>query len=1141
MASFCPSCGSAVDAGAHFCASCGSALAATCPACGRAAPVGASFCPNCGERLTHMAEEAGEAERKIISAVFVDLVGFTADSAAADPEDVGERLAAYHEAVRREIERYEGRVEKLIGDGVFAVFGVPAVHEDDAERAVRSSLRLLEAVERLNEQRPDLGLSVRIAVTTGEALVRSDPGLSEEGVVGDVVNTASRLQAEAPIGTTVVEQRTYLLTRHAIDYRVLDPVVVKGKSEPVALWQAIQARSSYGVGVERDPTTPFVGRERDLRLLEDTVDRMLQTASVQLVTVSGEAGAGKTRLVAEFHQRLDDRQEIFLWRQGRNLPFGEGVSFWALAEVVKAQAGILENEPPDQAQQKLQSALAALIESEQERRWLESRLMPLIGAGGDLAGAERAELFSAWLRFLEALAQEHPLILMFEDLHWADRPLIEFVKHLVERAAESPILVLCTARPELYSDHSDWGSGMRNAVSIALPPLSTEETSELVAALGGVEDARTVQVLAERSAGNPLYATEFVRMLRDSGSQEAGDLFPESIHGLIAARIDLLSAEDKALLQTAAVVGKVFWTGALAFAARLDPGPVSERLGAIAGRELIRRVRRPSMQGQEEWAFGHDLVRDVAYGQLPRGRRGALHVGVAEWIEAAAADRLEELSEVLAHHYWTAHELAEAAGHLSDDLARQTVRFLTLSGKRLIYLDALKARDYLDRALLLDVAAAERAPAMSLMGEAAWLLGEYDLAEKRLEEAIGAAREVGDTELEVETLNRYSALKWVRGERDAADEAGGRAVALARRLEPSALVARTLASEAASKWLRGAISDETALAEEALALARQVGDLDAELRALTAIAGFRLARGDQSGLDVHREVLRRALEAGSPRAGSAYNNVGTELLNIQDGPPESIGLMQDAIEWCHRRGFEAGADWSRLTLVEALLQTEDWSDVDAILADVTSRYGSDTLIGVMSRKRQAEVALHRGDLLSARNLVDEALPAARTAKDDQTVLPGLAISCLVHASLGDLTETARLIAEWEEVAQTPRYRTRWLPSMAEAMISSKHEEALGRALALPPAGEPLHVAAFAEAEAILLEARGDAAAAGRYEEAAEGYARIYYLRRGYALAGVARTRSARGDPGAREAAEQAREIAETLGAERLRGQIPGLS
>ncbi|MDP3983990.1 MAG: AAA family ATPase, partial [Acidimicrobiia bacterium] len=462
----CPSCGSIAKEDARFCASCGTPLSAACPSCGAPTESSDRFCSSCGNRLGTPPPStlALSEERRIISVLFADLVGFTAHTERSDPEDSRRRLTVYHTRVRQDVERFGGRLEKLMGDGVFAVFGAPLAHEDDPERGVRSALRILESVEELNTDQPQLSLAVRVAVTTGEAIVQLESSPDREGIVGDVVNTASRLQSIAAPGQVVVDQRTYRATRHSVDYEGLDAVELKGKENKQPVWRAMGVRSRYGVAVEEEAPTVFVGRSNELSLLTDTFDRAMARRSPLLVTVVGEPGVGKSRLVREFRSVIDDRPDLVWWRQGRCLPYGEGVTFWAIGEVVKAQAGILESEPAESVSAKLREAVAALFDDADEAAWVELRLRSLVGLAGSMA--ERSELFAAWLRFFEALAARRPLILVVEDLHWADDAVVEFLSHILDWAQDSPVLLLCTARPELFGTRPDWGGGKRDAITI---------------------------------------------------------------------------------------------------------------------------------------------------------------------------------------------------------------------------------------------------------------------------------------------------------------------------------------------------------------------------------------------------------------------------------------------------------------------------------------------------------------------------------------------------------------------------------------------------------------------------------------------------------------------------------------------------
>ena len=717
----------------------------TCPTCGTENPAHARFCLGCGSPLAEAAPAA--EERKVVSVLFVDLVGFTAGADGADPEDVRATLRPYHARVTREIERFGGTVEKFVGDAVMAVFGAPVAHEDDAERAVRSALRILDAIVELNEQER-LDLAVRAAVATGEAVVslQATPGTGEGIATGDVVNTAARLQSEAPVGGLVVNEQTMRATRGEIDYEELASVVVKGKGEPVPIWRALGARSRFGVDTDTLAAAPFVGRERELQLLQSTFERMLAESEIQLVTITGEPGVGKTRLLAEFRTWVDDLPELVSWRQGRCLPYGDGITFWALGEIVKAHAGILESDGPAEAAEKLETTVADMTDG----RWLHARLGPLVGVAGGEA-VERDESYAAWQRFLEEIAAGGPLVLLFEDLHWADPALLAFVERLVDWSRGLPILVLCTGRPELYERHSTWGGGTRNSTTVSLSPLSTTETERLLFGLleTAVLPAQTTAALLERSGGNPLYMEEYVRLFLE---QESADLpMPDSVHGLIAARLDTLTTERKALLQDAAVLGKVFWAGALAAMDERDADDVRQQLHYLARKELIRPARTSSVADETEYVFWHALVRDVAYGQIPRSTRAVKHAAAADWIEEMAGERVADHADLLAHHTTEALALARAAGEDADaDLERRAARYLVLAGERAFELDLSAAEALYLRALeLLPEGSEEHGLALMKIGEAAQFEARFEDARDTFEraaaelEGAGAMRSAG--------------------------------------------------------------------------------------------------------------------------------------------------------------------------------------------------------------------------------------------------------------------------------------------------------------------------------------------------------------------------------------------------------------
>ena len=636
-------------------------------------------------------------ERKVITALFCDLVGFTATSESADPEDVDRMLTRYFATARRLIEVHGGVVEKFIGDAVVGVFGVPQAHEDDPERAVRAALRICEEAESLPALR-GAPLRLRIGINTGPALVRLDvtPGAGERFLAGDSVNTASRIQSVAPEMGVAVGEATWQATKRGFEYEELPPATLKGKAEPVRVFHPIAPRARLGIDLSRTSATPFVGRSEELRRLTSLFDAAVSERSIRFATVVGEPGLGKSRLVAELLAYVDAQPVLVTWRQGRCLPYGTGISFWALGEIVKAHAGILDSDGAAAAVEKLERTLPAT----DERSWLRDRLLPLLGVeSGPTAG--RDEQFAAWRRFLELVAEARPTVLVFEDLHWADEAMLAFLEDLASRPAAVPLLVIGTTRPELF-DRRPAFPGAADAVRVDLRPLSVDAAGALATALlDGVEISPELrEPILDRAGGNPLFVEEFVRLLRDRDLlvvrgdrlllREGAQLpVPESIQALLAARLDALPPESKSVLTDAAVVGKVFWAGAVAAMGDLEPGLVAGQLELLAAREFIRIAPRSSMAGETEYAFWHALVRDVAYGALPRAARASRHVAAARWIEAQAGDRVEDVADVLAHHYSTALDLARAIGDdgQSSELEAPALRFLLLAGERALELD----------------------------------------------------------------------------------------------------------------------------------------------------------------------------------------------------------------------------------------------------------------------------------------------------------------------------------------------------------------------------------------------------------------------------------------------------------------------
>ena len=704
----------------------------------------------CGAALT---PRVGGEERKVVTVVFCDLVEFTARAERMDPEDVKETLRAYHQAVAELTERHGGTVEKFLGDGVIGVFGMPIAHEDDPERAVRTALRTLEAIEDLNHDR-DLDLHARIGVNTGEALVSTVPGEQIGGsVAGDVVNTCARLQAAAPVDGVLVGEATHRATASVFIYEEHAPVLAKGKAAPVVVWQPLRARSRVEESpVDADP--PFVGRTMELDVLKEAFRRARdagaaggqEPAPPVVVLVTGEAGVGKTRLIREFAGYLDQLPSLVRWRRGRCLPYGDGVRFWALGEVVKAEAGILDTDDPHETGRKLDTAVIDLGFEPSERAWMRSMLEPLVGLSGPASAPSRNELFAAWRRFLGAMA-ESSAVIVFEDLQWADLAMLEFIGTLHELSGVQ-LLVICVARPEIEDRFPAWSEGIRSAIELRLEPLAVEASDRLVRSLLGDLSLPepTVTALLGRAGGNPLFAEEFVRMLRDggeSGATASTDIpIPDSLQSLVVARLDSLAPDLKDVVHDASVVGKVFWPGAVAAVGETTPDEVMVRLPFLLRHGLIIGRETSIVEGESEFAFRHDVTLEVAYQQIPKAGRARKHRNAAAWVRMLGGDRVADFAQAIAFHLLRSLELTPGP---DPELRQATAHAQLLAAGRLAALDAPAAVRAYRRALaLLARDDPARPEAFRRAGMAADAVGRFDLAEPWLRQSIAAFRAVGE-------------------------------------------------------------------------------------------------------------------------------------------------------------------------------------------------------------------------------------------------------------------------------------------------------------------------------------------------------------------------------------------------------------
>ena len=862
-----------------------------------------------------------------------------------------------------------------------ALFGAPVAREDDAERAVRAALAIRDWA---GEQGEDL--KVRIAVNTGEALVALDarPGEGAPMAAGDVVNTAARLQAAAPLNGVLVGEQTYRSTEQAIDYRPAEPVVAKGKSEPVRAWEALEARSRFGVDVSQRMLAPLVGRRRELELLVSTLARVREERSPELVTVIGVPGMGKSRLVFELFQAVEQDDALVRWCQGRSLPYGEGVTFWALSEIVKAQAGILESDTPEQAEEKLGRAVDRVGADATDAQWLARHLRPLVGVA-ESAQESPEEGSAAWRRFLEALAEERPLVLVFEDLHWADDALLDFVDQLVERTSGVPMLVIGTARPELLQRRPGWGGGKPNALAISLSPLSEEETARLVQALleRPLADVQMRDALLARAGGIPLFAEQYARILLERGDVQE---LPETVQGIIAARLDALSDREKRLLQDAAVVGKVFWLGAVEAVNGVTRWQAEELLHALERKEFVKRARGSSVAGESEYSFRHVLIRDVAYGQIPRAARSRKHERAATWIESLG--RPDDHAEMLAHHYLQALELAEAAGLDASALSDPARRALRHAGERAAGLYAAEAAvRFYDAALRLwpeddagraDLLFRRAVPTGHHIGE-----GDPE----RLAEARDALLAAGDTARAAEAEMMMSQTFWGRGRRELADEHRERALALIDGGPPSRSGAWVIGRCAVMASLVGDHERAIQLASQARGVSELLGWDEGLGDALGLLGLERVYLGDRGGVDDLERGIRLAAASGAVGVLSSAHNALAVAHQVLGDLELAYRARLEGAASAERLGSESLMRWFQGVLTDHHYRRGEWEAAlrmaDDLLAWVEA--GSTTRVTWQVFTVRSEIRLARGDADGAIADADAAVASGRAIGEVQAV------------------------------------------------------------------------------------------------------------------------------------------------------------
>ncbi len=957
----CATCGSANRPGARFCSECGTPLSTACPACGAALDTAAKFCAECGTRLGAAAPaavaptrgtgpDAATTERRVVSVLFADLVDFTRLAEGRDPEAVREILSRYFDTAREVVGRYGGTIEKFIGDAVMAVWGAPVAHEDDAERAVRAGLDLVGSVRALGG---DVGADMRLraGVLTGEAAVTV--GATNQGLVaGDLVNTAARLQAAAVPETVLVGEETRRATAEAIAYEPAGDAVLKGKSAPMPAFRALRVVGKVGgIGRSEALEPPFVGRETEFRLLRELFHATGRDRKARLVSLSGQAGIGKSRLAWEFSKYTDGVVETVWWHQGRCPSYGEGISFWALGEMVRKRAGLAEGEDEAAVRAGVAATLAQHVPDADERAFVEPALLALLGLAEAPPGG-RERLFAGWRTFFERIAEGGTVALVFEDLQWADDGLLDFIEHILEWSRNFPIFILTLARPELLDRRPTWG-GARSSTSLALSPLAGEEMRALLAGLVPGLPEPAVRSILERADGIPLYAVETVRMLVADGRLEeregvyvpVGDLgsveVPGSLRALVAARLDSLAADARAVVQDAAVLGQTFTVEALGAVSALDRAELEPRLRDLVRLEVLELDTDPRSPERGQYGFVQALLREVAYETLAMRDRRTRHLAAARYFEGLGDD---ELAGALATHCMAAYRAA-TPGPEADAIAIQARLALQAAAERAASLGSpLQAIGYLRQA-------AEVAREDSQAGA---------LLERAGQIAEPAGRHADAVELLADAEQRY---------------------------EAAALLPAAARARANRAFAQTSISSATEAAETLAPILARFDDLRSE-PAVAAVVAARAAaiQSRRGGQELALEWADRALEIAEAHGlidilGDALATKGTMLVtagrNIESGV-----LLAGAARLAHQGGDFDAELRARALLVNTLIDDDPRGAVveSREAADVARKLGRSAWT-VLLNGTAAEAALTAGSWPEARQWLHEPLAVDPEARE----------------------------------------------------------------------------------------------------------------------------------------------------------------
>ena len=1089
----------------------------TCSSCGSELAPLARFCPYCG---TPADAPAPTHERRIVTILFVDLVGFTERSDNADPEDVRHALVPFHRLVRDELERFGGTLDKFIGDAVMGVFGAPVAHDDDPVRAVRAGLRILEAIRDLGGE--DADLSVRIALNTGEAFVSFGTGPQiGEAVAGDVVNTASRMQGIAPRDALVIGPTTLDGLGGRFDVEALPPAIVKGKSEPLQVWRVLGER--VGAAPER---TPFVGRRDELASLERAFDEVAATGEARTVVVLGEPGVGKSRLAAELERSIGTRGTVV---EGAAPPAGEQLAFAAIRDTVRALADLGPAEDDETFLGRLDALVARGDRAPDERRFVASTIATAIGlvASTRDAAIPPAEVAEAWSSMLAAAAADGPLVLALHDLHRADPSFVQVVDATLELLRPHPILTVVTSRPELEEVGSALVEPRPDRTVLRLGPLDDDATLRLLGAVvldEALSPAARRRVL-ERSGGNPLYAIEFGRMLADAGTADGDSSTPVSVQAVISARLDAIAPAARAVLLDASVVGEEVWAAACAAVGRRDLAEATEAIEELVRGGLMAR-RASSFPTHDAYAFSNALIREVAYSRLPRAVRAGAHLRAGRWLESAAGDRADEWAELLAQHHAAAAEFGASANETAvvEEARAPAVRWLLAAGDRAARIDPSAGFVLFQRALALSPPGSARREdvlwRVGITGRRSGMLDGTDVLAS-YEEGLELARARGAAEDVGSWLTRCGSQLAALGETDRAAAAFAEAIEVLESQPPGRPLALAYAFRAEEELFAGNTVEALELADRALALVGERMD-EVAVMSLHIRGDGRCSTGDlEGGLEDLETALRLSQESGSSMDVITSRNYLAEWRSAVQGPSAGLAELEAALDLAERRSVSSQGAYTRASAIQLMFDAGDWDRALAWADELSSMppERTDAVVLIMADVVRSRILLARGELDGVCD-PGALVASAERVGELHALAPALVTAAQIAIAHGDVGAAGSSIERFERTTAglAPEYRAADVVRAVRTATTAGRLDVAERLVAQTETRVPRDQIRLRAAAAIVAEARGDVGAADAYAEAADallGYGDPYEE----ALARHAHARRT-GDDASRKRAEE---------------------